>query len=570
MKGYDLNKRWILPQSDKNESLQILSGFSELERQILANRGIHSEADAEEFLSGTAQESADPYLLAGMKSAVDRIEAAINEGEKIVIYGDYDADGVTATALLVEYFSDLRGHVSHYIPDRFREGYGLNRDALDRIKANGADVVVTVDCGIRAMEEVQHANDLGLDVIITDHHEPGPSLPPACSVIDPKRGGDEYPFKGLAGVGIAYKLTEAISMNWGTNSHRDGLDLVAIGTIADMAPLVSENRILVQDGLRVIRSENRLGIVNLCREAGYDVDRVDATKIGFGIGPRINAAGRIDSAERAFRLLLTEDQTQSKELAASLEQLNQKRRAIMRQSFEKARKLRMDMDREMDFIFVADESFNEGIIGLVASRLVDEYYRPAIVAVKGEQSTRASGRSVPEFHITNALERCADLLERFGGHSAAAGFSVANENLGELEARLREIVISQLSGKDLRPSIALDAVVHFADLNWQLQEFIEKIEPCGEGNPVPQFAAANAKVLGKRQVGKEGAHLKLTLEQGGKVFDAIAFRKGDLYSTLPEFIDVAFRLERSDYWSTPSLELNISDIKEAGAIERIG
>ncbi|MEJ2549198.1 MAG: single-stranded-DNA-specific exonuclease RecJ [Anaerolineales bacterium] len=570
MKGNNLNKRWILPQRVKNASTEVLSDFSKLESQILANRGIHSMADAEMFLSGKAQEAADPYLLEGMKPAVHRLEEAIDDGENIVIYGDYDADGVTATALLVEYFSALGGNVTHYIPDRFREGYGLNRDALDRIKAKGADLVVTVDCGIRALEEIRHANELGLDVIVTDHHEPGPSLPQACSVIDPKQENDEYPFKGLAGVGIAYKLTEAISRKLGTNSHRDNLDLVAIGTIADMAPLISENRIMVREGLRVIRSENRLGIVNLCREAGYEIGRVDATKIGFGIGPRINAAGRVDSAEHAFRLLVTTDDVRSRELATSLEQLNQKRRTIMRQSIEKARQLGLDAGREMDFIFVADESFSEGIIGLVASRLVDEFYRPAIVAVKGERSTRASGRSVPEFHITNALERCADLLERFGGHSAAAGFSVANENLDELEARLREIASSQLSGIELRPAITLDAVVGFEDLDWKLQEFIERIEPCGEGNPVPQFAAANTRVLGKRQVGKDGTHLKLTLKQGGKVFDAIAFRKGELYSTLPEFIDIAFKLERSDYWNTPSLELNISDIKEAGSIDKIG
>ncbi len=568
-KGNDLNKRWVLPSQITNESFQALSEFSDLEKQILANRGIYSAADADSFLNGLPQDDVDPFKLLGMKPAVKRLEDAISVGEKIVVYGDYDADGVTATALLVENFLALGGNVGHYIPDRFAEGYGLNRNALEQIKAGGADLVITVDCGIRALEEVQHANDLGLDVIVTDHHQPGPSLPSAYSVIDPKQEGDDYPFKGLAGVGIAYKLAEALSRSTGTNSYLGSLDLVSIGTIADMAPLVSENRFLVREGLRLIRSENRLGIVNLCKEAGYEVGRVDATRIGFGIGPRINAAGRIDSAEQALRLLLTTDEEESKELAASLEQLNQKRRTIMRQSIEKARQLWLDLDQEMDFIFVADESFNEGIIGLVASRLVDEFYRPAIVAVKGEQSTRASGRSIPEFHITNALEHCADLLERFGGHSAAAGFSVANENLADLERRLRQLAAAQLSGMELRPSISLDAVVPFIELNWQLQEFIERLEPCGEGNPVPQFVTANAKVLGKRQVGKNGAHLKLTLEQGGKIFDAIAFRKGELYSKLPGYIDIVFRLERSDYWNTPKLELNINDIKPAGAIEKI-
>jgi single-stranded-DNA-specific exonuclease len=247
--------------------------------------------------------------------------------------------------------------------------------------------------------------------------------------------------------------------------------------------------------------------------------------------------------------------------------LNQKRRKIMMETFEKAQEISSSIKGETNFIFVADGSFHEGIVGLVASRLVDEYYRPAVVAVKGESSTRASGRSVPEFHITNALEDCADLLERFGGHSAAAGFSVANESLEALEERLKNIAEEQLTGRDIRPSITLDAVVNFTDLTWQLQEFIERIEPCGEGNPVPQFATADVKVLGKRKVGKNETHLKLTLEQGGRVFDAIAFRQGEMYNGLKSRINIAYKLERSDYWNTPSLELNIVDIKEAGTIQ---
>jgi len=264
---------------------------------------------------------------------------------------------------------------------------------------------------------------------------------------------------------------------------------------------------------------------------------------------------------------LTTDDKKSKELAETLEQLNQKRRIIMQQTFEKAREISSSIQEDTNFIFVADGSFHEGIVGLVASRLVDEHYRPAVVAVKGESSTRASGRSVPEFHITNALEACADLLERYGGHSAAAGFSVANEKLEALEERLKTIAEEQLAGKDIRPSISLDAVVDFNDLTWELQEFIERIEPCGEGNPVPQFATADVKVLGKRKVGKKGTHLKLTLEQGGKVFDAIAFRKGEMFSDLRTRVNIAYKLERSDYWNTPSLELNVVDIKEAGTIE---
>ena len=562
-----LEKRWILPKDLDNISSNELKSFSEIEQRILANRGICKKTDADEFLDGLQQEGTDPFNLLGMKEAVDRLEIAIEKGEKIVVYGDYDADGVTATALLIENLTYLGGHISYYIPDRFSEGYGLNKGAIGKIKESGAQIVLTVDCGIRAIDEIKHANKLGLDVIVTDHHQPGLELPDALSVIDPKQDGDEYPNKGIAGVGIAYKLAEAMCRTFQTNSFRNSLDLVAIGTIADMAPLTADNRYLVREGLKVIRKTKRPGIINLCEAAGYSVDRVDANRIGFGIGPRINAAGRIDSAEHALHLLLTTEDQKSKELAETLEQLNQKRRNLMLQTFEKAREISSSIQEDTNFIFVADGSFHEGIVGLVASRLVDEHYRPAVVAVKGESSTRASGRSVPEFHLTNALEACADLLERFGGHSAAAGFSVANNNIEELEGRLKRIAEEQLTGQDIRPSITLDAVVNFNDLTWELQKFIERIEPCGEGNPVPQFASSNVKVLGKRKVGKKGAHLKLTLQQDGRVFDAIAFRKGEMYSDLRSSVNVAFKLERSDYWNTPSLELNVVDIKDAGAIE---
>ncbi len=565
--GVTLEKRWILPKILDNVLSSELNSYSEIERRILANRGICTKEDAEDFLNGLQQEGTDPFNLLGMKEAVDRLKRAIENSEKIVVYGDYDADGVTATALLIENLSYLGGNISHYIPDRFSEGYGLNKDAIGQIKESGAQIVLTVDCGIRAIDEIVHANELGLDVILTDHHQPGPELPDALCVIDPKQDGDKYPNKGIAGVGIAYKLAEAVCRTLNSNSYRNSLDLVAIGTIADMAPLAAENRYLVREGLKVIRNTKRPGVVNLCEAAGYGVDQIDANRIGFGIGPRINAAGRIDSAEHALRLLLTTDDKKSKELAETLEQLNQKRRIIMQQTFEKAREISSSIQEDTNFIFVADGSFHEGIVGLVASRLVDEHYRPAVVAVKGESSTRASGRSVPEFHITNALEACADLLERYGGHSAAAGFSVANEKLEALEERLKTIAEEQLAGKDIRPSISLDAVVDFNDLTWELQEFIERIEPCGEGNPVPQFATADVKVLGKRKVGKKGTHLKLTLEQGGKVFDAIAFRKGEMFSDLRTRVNIAYKLERSDYWNTPSLELNVVDIKEAGTIE---
>jgi single-stranded-DNA-specific exonuclease len=511
-------------------------------------------------------ENFDPYLLKGMDKAVERLLAALDREEPITIYGDFDADGITATALLVGFLRERGGVVDHYIPSRFIEGYGLNIDALTEIRNRGSTILITVDCGIRALSEVEHAVGLGMDIIITDHHHPGDEIPQALAVINPKQHDDTYPYKGLAGVGLAYKVAQAVNRGLGESDPQAYLDLVAIGTVADLAPLNGENRSFVREGLDRLQRNDRPGIASLVEISGVKGSRISATTIGYSIGPRLNAAGRLYTAETAFNLLLETDNLNAQVLAQKLETYNRERQQVTLEMVEKARVLGVGEDDPSELIFVVDPDFNEGVVGLAASRLVEEFYRPAIVAVQGEEYTRASGRSIPEFHLTEALESCSDLLERFGGHSAAAGFSVLNINLVALEERLRLLAQQELSQKELRPGLEIDAVVDFRELDESLYEFIQKLEPCGNENPSPVFAALDVSVKSKRQVGKEKNHLKLAFSQEGLTFDAIAFRQGHLMASLPDNVDIAFRLERNEYWSVPSLELTVLDVRSAGSM----
>jgi single-stranded-DNA-specific exonuclease len=546
-----------------------LSAFQPIERAILFNRGIRTNEEAEAyFLEGRPSEF-DPFLLSGMDQAVARVLAALRSGEKVVIYGDYDADGVTATALLVEALQAIDLDVEHYIPNRFDEGYGLNDEALAGIRDAGAGLVVTVDCGVRAIDEIDRAKRRGLDVVVTDHHHPGSHLPPAVAIINPKQPSDKYPYKDLAGVGLAYKLARALYMALGREAPASSLDLVAIGTVADLAPLSGENRILVRNGLEQLNNTQRPGLRALIEIAGYKLGKLDAMSIGFGIGPRLNAAGRLTTSESALGLLLEEQEGEAARLARVLEDLNRERQRITHEAVEKIHTLGYGEEPTPYLIFVVDSEFNEGIVGLTASRLVDELYRPTIVAVRGESTARASGRSIPEFHLTKALEACGDLLQKFGGHSRAAGFTVQNENIEALQERLTHIACERLADVDLRPTVEVDAIIQLPQLDWSLMDFMGRMGPCGNANPLPVLAAQNVTVLRARSVGAAGNHLKLTVRQADTTFDAIAFRMGDLHKTIPQQIDIAFHLTRNEFWEIPSLELNVLDIRPAGSSENM-
>ncbi len=562
-------KRWIVPPLISPEADSALSAFPLLLKQILYNRGYATDAEARAYLNAKPNFDTDPFQMTGMRAAVDRIQYAIQHQEPIAIYGDYDVDGVTSTALLVEAFQYWNANVRGYIPNRFEEGYGLNNNALDELKASGVKLVITVDCGIRSPNETLYANSLGLDLIISDHHHPAEGdLPAAFAVINPKQPGDIYPDKDLAGVGIAYKIAEALaSLSPSAFSLDALLDLVALGTVADLAPLVGENRILVRKGLRQMKQTARQGLFSLAAVSEIKLEKVNAGNIGFSLGPRLNAAGRVKEALAAYELLITKDASRAGQLAQELNIQNRQRQNITKDMQARADEIAKKDDPDSFLLFAAQEDFNSGVIGLAASRLTETYYRPAIVASKGEEETRGSCRSIPEFHITDALDQCADLLVRHGGHAAAAGFTVKNENLSELVSRLKNIAAQQLSNVDLRPTVTADAEVSLVDFRPELfEKALKYLEPTGYGNPNAAFVARNVKVKNARTVGADAKHLKLSLEDAeGYIHDAIGFRLGDWKNKMPQRVDILFSYEPNEYNGKINYQLNLKDLKEAGA-----
>ena len=540
--------------------------------QVLYNRGITSPTEAAAFLDGRGGE-VNPFDLPEMSAAVTRLRQALRANEPIAVYGDFDADGVTATALLVQALRALGGHTRPYIPHRVDEGYGLHKEALTELAREGTRVVVTVDCGVRALPQVAHANQLGMDVIVTDHHSVGRQLPSAVAVIDPKRADSSYPFSELAGVGVAYKLAQAL-----LRSHRqtpvtaqkvyleehDLVDLVALGTVADLVPLVGENRTLVHRGLERLNQMERPGIQALCRQSRLEAGQVDTAAIGYALGPRLNAAGRLAHAKTAYQLLETKYPAEAERLAGELSQLNQERRRITLETQERARQLALEAADKAPLLFAAAPDFPAGIVGLAASRLVDEFYRPAIVVEMGERVSRGSCRSIPEFSIINALDECADLLTQHGGHAAAAGFTISNKHLDTLAGRLRRLASEQLAGAELTPILSVDTEIELSQLSWELRQELDQLEPCGYANPHPLFLSRNVQVKNQRTVGNNGQHLKLWFSDGQTTWDSIAFRQGEWAGKLPDRVDIVYHLQVNEWNEQRRLQLNIQDIRPAG------
>ena len=563
------SKQWQIAQKLTPEAEESLKDFPQPLRQILFNRGYADQEKALSFLAASPPANSKPENLLGVEAAVTRLISAIDNSELIAIYGDYDADGVTATTLLFQLLTALEARVEGYIPNRFDEGYGLNNDALDNLKEEGVDLVVTVDCGVRSIDEALHARQLGLDLIITDHHHPGEQLPPALAVINPKQAGDPYPDKNLAGVGIAYKLGLALLDRLRQSGDRSAqafdetllLDLVALGTVADLAPLTAENRSLVRRGLKAIRQPRRQGLQALIGVCGLLPRRIQASDIGFILGPRLNAAGRLDSALASFDLLTTKSVNEAGYLAQQLDNQNRERQKITRDSQAIAEEIALAEDPDSMLLFASDPQFNPGIVGLVASRLNELYYRPAIVAHRGDTHTRGSCRSIPEFHITDALDQCEALMEHHGGHAAAAGFTVRNENLDELVRKLRSIANEQLSGLDLRPVLQADLEIQLSDLVPEIIEQLEILQPTGYGNPQAVFVSRELKVNDHRLVGRDGSHLKMIVSDGWITYDAIAFRQGHWHADMPLFVDLMYTFEKNEFNGKENLQLKVRDIK---------
>lgn len=565
-----LKKRWKTNRTITPEANLALQEYPPILRQILYNRGYATQASASQYLEARQPPGTDPFEMSGMQAAVDRIQHAIQHEEPLAVYGDYDADGVTATALLMEVLQKLGAEVQGYIPNRFDEGYGLNIEALDNLREAGARLVITVDCGIRSPIEAQHAREIGMDLIISDHHHPDKDLPQALAVINPKQQGDPYPEKELAGVGLAYKLAAGLIQETGVGNGgfipnaEDYLDLVALGTVADLAPLKGENRALVRRGLERIRRPRRQGLMALIGVSGLHSERITATDIGFALGPRLNAAGRLESALNALTLLTTSNVHEAAKLAQQLEIQNRERQQITRDIQAQAEMIALADNPDALLLFAAHPDFNPGVVGLAASRLTDIYYRPSIVAQYGEEFTRGSCRSIAEFHITQALDQCADLLEHHGGHAAAAGFTVRNEKLPELIERLQGIAAEQLSEMDLRPTLNADLELSLSDLRPEILEYLDWLQPTGYGNHQAYFISRDLRVVKSQTVGRDNSHLRLTVTDGWITYNAIAFRQGYWQEQMPAKIDILYTFELNEYNNRKYLQLNVRDIKIAG------
>lgn len=533
---------------------------------ILHHRGIADHSAAVHFLAGETP-LADPFLMHGMTKAVPRIRQAIRKNEQIVVYGDFDADGVTSTTLLTLALKALGANVRPYIPHRVDEGYGLNTAALHKLREQGASVVITVDCGIRSLREVQDGIDCGLDMIVTDHHSVGPEVPHGLAVINPKQAECRYGEDMLAGVGIAHRLADAL-FRASVNDRKkppfpveELFDLVAIGTVADLAPLDrAENRAMVNRGLYLMRTNPRPGVQALLDVSSTPKEAADAGVIGFRLGPRINAAGRLESARLAYRLLMAETLDEAQPLAEELDQLNQKRQQLTAEMQEAAAVL-VGNPRDVPLIFAYSESFIQGIVGLVAGRLTEQYYRPSVILHYGETESHGSCRSIEGFNITDALDQCADLLIRHGGHAQAAGFAVHNENIPILRERLLEIAGARFAGEAPTPILKIDAEVRLYELSEDLFHELRRLEPTGANNPAPLLMARRLKVVHKRTLGKENAHLKLNLADHNCEMEAIAFRMGHLLEQIGDRVDVAFRLDVNEWNGVRRLQLVVEDLQ---------
>jgi single-stranded-DNA-specific exonuclease len=556
-----MEKRWLIPPRLPPEAERALHGYPPFLRQILYNRGYGDPEAARGYLEARTPPGTEPFLLSGVSQAVERIRFAIRRQEPIAIYGDYDVDGVTATALLVQILQRLGADVRGYIPNRFDEGYGLNNEALDNLYAQGIRLVITVDCGIRSLDEAEHAVRMGMDLIISDHHHPASDIPRALAVINPKLPGETYPEKDLAGVGLAYKLACALASPEDTSALEDTLDLVALGTVADLAPLVGENRSLVRAGLELLRRPRRQGTMALIGVSSLQPDKIDASHISFMLGPRLNAAGRLDTALAALNLLTTSDIVEAGHLAQQLDIYNRERQEITHQIQMAAEEMAQPEDPDTLLLFAARPEFNPGVVGLAASRLCEQYYRPTIIGARGDEYTRASCRSIPEFHITQALDKCAELLEHHGGHAAAAGFTVRNENLDTLLDRLRAIAADELATRDLRPILHADLELSLSELTPDFLTYLEWLQPTGYGNRPVHFVSRNLKVTRRGTVGKDGAHLKMSVTDGRITYSAIAFRQGQWLDYLPSYVDLLYAYELNEYNGHVSLQLNVRDIK---------
>jgi single-stranded-DNA-specific exonuclease len=538
-------------------------GFSRLTAQLLYNRGLAEPSQVEAFLKADNRLSGDPYLLPDMQQAETRVYRALLSGESIAIYGDFDADGITGTALLALGLKALGGNITPYIPHRLNEGHGLNSTALENLQQQGISLVITVDCGITGIRQAKKGQGEGLDIIITDHHTPLDELPPAIAAIDPKRADSKYPFSELSGVGTAFKLLQALYRGMNREEQLDGLlDLVALGTVADMMPLLGENRYLVKQGLKLMSANPRPGIREMSALAGLSTDNITTEDISWVLAPRLNATGRLEHALASYRLMITDSPEEARGIARQLEEKNTERQRLTASTLAKAREYILTKGI-LPILIASDQDYPPGIVGLVAGRLTDEFYRPSIVIKTGDRYSTGSCRSIPEFNIISALGQCRSLLTQFGGHPRAAGFTLPTRNLAYLEQQLHQLAATQLAGIDLRPRLDIDAQATLYDLGGGTYQTIQELAPFGQGNLLPVFLSRRVEVIDCQAMGNSGEHLRLKLKQNGVTWNAVAFRLGGYLNEVQSTIDIVYNLKLDQWCGQERLRLNILDFARA-------
>ncbi len=574
-------KIWKVREADENKVNNLVEELS-LNRvlaQVLVNRGLEAPHEVEEFLQFDIKDLNDPFLFAHMERAVERIARAIKEEERIIIYGDYDVDGITSTSLLVDYLRSLGARVDYYIPNRLKEGYGLNLAAIEKL-SNEGELIITVDCGIKAIEEIEYANQLGLEVIVTDHHTVPEVLPPAYAIINPKLPQSNYPWQELAGVGVAFKLAQALALriegkeNWPVLI--DYLDLVAFGTVADIVPLVKENRIMTSYGLEFISQTDNYGLEALVKVVGLEDKEISSGQIGYILAPRINAAGRIGNPDLGVELFLAQDKDTAAQLAHQLDSLNKRRQEISKEMFDQAKEAISQLDLDKDWVIVlASPNWHPGVAGNVASDINEVYHRPVIlISLDDNDNWQGSARSIKGLNLYDALAANEDLLIRFGGHSQAAGLSIAYEDIDQLRMRLNQYAHQVLTEEDLISQLKIDYKVDFEEISYGLVEGLDRLAPFGCRNPRPVLVSEGLKAKRFKVVGASQDHLKLTLSKDGEKLGAIAFGKADLNYDLMannEDLKVAYNLELNTWQGNTSLQANVKDMKfsKVDLIEKI-
>ena len=561
-----MRKKWKYKELDEEKIDEIVRKFDvpELLATVLVNRGIVDDEEIRVFLNPTRSDFHDPYLMPDMEIAVERIIKAIDNQEKVIIYGDYDVDGITSITVLKKFLKTCGLEADYYIPNRLSEGYGLNKAAIDYIKEKEYTLIITVDCGISGIEEIEYANSLGIETIVTDHHEPMELLPPAVAIVDLKRkDNDTYPFKSLAGCGVVFKLTQALGMRLGIDEkeYLKYLDIVCVGTISDIVPLVDENRVIAKLGLKLVEVTRNPGLKALLNASGYKV--VNSNTISFGIAPRINACGRMGYEEEALKLFLTENLVQASEITERLNKYNRDRQEIEKNIYDEAIKMMEKEDSNAQSIVLGSNNWHHGVIGIVSSKITEMYFKPSILICFEGEDGKGSGRSIPGFDLHEALAETAKYLEKYGGHEMAVGLSLKKKNFN----RFKEAFEKYVEEKDITgivPIIEIDKQISLKDIDSNIVKQLDLLEPFGEANRRPIFVYKNLKIDSIRAL-SDGKHLKMTLKDGNTIVNAIGFNMGQLSKEymIGDRIDVVGTLEINAYNGREMVQINVKDIMKS-------